>query len=371
MWLIWKQAFKTHFHRLLRGRLENEKKLENISKHIRCYSSSNGAVAFVFDIDGVLIRGKQILEPAKRAINRLLDQNGVAKYPFAFLTNGGGVTEAEKAKQISEWFDIPVHADQIVLSHSPMRDLVHEYNEQKMSVVCVGRGHPEAVASYYGFHYVVPIEEIGRRNPTATPFCDYNKVTTRQWNEAALCKPVGGVLVMSDSTDWGRDIQIICDICQNRLELPISSHPEIIVYFSNPDFLWANEYPFPRFGQGAFHMALQHIYRQLTGKELNYIQYGKPNVIQYRYMEKLLTKQAIQLGYSYVRMIYAIGDNPAADIRGARNARKPWIPILVRTGCFSADMDNDPIDPADRVFQDVDDAVSTFIQEASPLQVNV
>ena len=31
------------------------------------------------------------------------------------MTNGGGVTEAEKAEQLSEWLDVSVHADQVVM----------------------------------------------------------------------------------------------------------------------------------------------------------------------------------------------------------------------------------------------------------------
>ena len=36
------------------------------------------------------------------------------------------------------------------------------------------------------------------------------------------------------------------------------------VYFSNPDVLWANEHPAPRFGQGAFAAALRALYRQVS-----------------------------------------------------------------------------------------------------------
>jgi len=230
--------------------------------------------------------------------------------------------------------------------------------------VCVGRGHPDVVAYSCGFRYVIPIEEIGRLEPTATPFCDYEKVPRNtNWQREALDYPVGGILVLSDSTDWGRDIQIICDILLSRSCLVFSKQFDVKLYFTNPDFLWANEFPFPRFGQGAFRLALESIYQQLTGKPLPYIQYGKPCTVQYRFMENLLRKQALSKGYTDLEVIYAIGDNPAADIRGARNAGRPWIPILVRTGCFSSeDGDNDPRDPADYVFQDVNEAVKTLAQ---------
>lgn len=35
------------------------------------------------------------------------------KHPICFLTNGGGVTESMKAKQLSEWLGIRVQANQV------------------------------------------------------------------------------------------------------------------------------------------------------------------------------------------------------------------------------------------------------------------
>ncbi len=35
------------------------------------------------------------------------------RYPVCFLTNGGGVTEAQKAEQLSGWLDVAVGVDQV------------------------------------------------------------------------------------------------------------------------------------------------------------------------------------------------------------------------------------------------------------------
>ena len=111
-----------------------------------------GPPAFAFDIDGVLVKGGEILEPAKKALGVLYNNKGndaasssnvfvlfasmltngkvrhsmlaqqadtacVAQdrpqFPVCFMTNGGGVTEAEKAEQLSEWLNVTVHADQV------------------------------------------------------------------------------------------------------------------------------------------------------------------------------------------------------------------------------------------------------------------
>lgn len=69
--------------------------------------------AFVFDIDGVLIRGKQVLPAAVRAMARLADRAGRWKYPVCFLTNGGGLSEAVRAAQLSQWLQLTVSVDQV------------------------------------------------------------------------------------------------------------------------------------------------------------------------------------------------------------------------------------------------------------------
>ena len=59
---------------------------------------------------------------------------------------------------------------------------------------------------------------------------------------------------------------------------------------------------------------------------------------------------------------FGIGDNPKADIRGANNAGDHWKSVLVRTGLFNSDTENDLEDPADIVALDILDAVSTIIK---------
>lgn len=51
-----------------------------------------------------------LLSPS-RALARLYSPDGSQpRYPVAFLTNGGGVTERVKAHQLSEW--LGVHVDE-------------------------------------------------------------------------------------------------------------------------------------------------------------------------------------------------------------------------------------------------------------------
>jgi hypothetical protein len=57
-------------------------------------------------------------------------------------------------------------------------------------------------------------------------------------------------------------------------------------------------------------------------------------------------------------VIYAVGDNPAADVRGANSAGQPWVSVLVRTGVFQGPpASNSLSDPAHIVVEDVLGAV--------------
>ena len=75
------------------------------------------AFGVVFDIDGVLLRGKEVI-PGARAAVASLRRAGV---PVAVLTNGGGVLERDKAAQLSELLGAEIAPEECMLSHSPLR----------------------------------------------------------------------------------------------------------------------------------------------------------------------------------------------------------------------------------------------------------
>jgi len=372
--------------------------------------------AFAFDIDGVLQRGDIQLDAGMYAMKRLHDEHGNPKYPIAFLTNGGGHTEHERAEKLSRMFNIKVSDSQIVLSHTPMKYLADRYNSLKdTAVLCVGKRDCTRVARYYGFERPISSQDLGYIHSLATPLSQYPTVTSVDfaYTEAdghsvvfseAFVKYVAhlhfsAVFVMHDSNDWGRDIQLICDIVAGEakpspaastaatlletetvaskkknkkskaaaraaaaaaaaaahpnitVNVPLTQHidPGIIsdqtvdVYFSNPDFIWPNETIHPRLGQGAFRIALCAVYQELTGHPLKYEQFGKPNLIQYKEVRKRLEAQLKP--NQRISSIFAVGDNPKADIRGANAAGNDFVSVLVKTGVHQ---DSDDLDPEER-----------------------
>ena len=65
---------------------------------------NKGFAGVLCDIDGVLLRGRNIIPGAKESIQILYDKN----IPVIFLTNQGLQLETEKAESLSEIFNIQV-----------------------------------------------------------------------------------------------------------------------------------------------------------------------------------------------------------------------------------------------------------------------
>ncbi|KAG9285352.1 hypothetical protein G9A89_010827 [Geosiphon pyriformis] len=330
----------------------------------RPYSTHTCHYGVCFDIDGVLIKGKKVLPETREALSFLSGENPLQKkIPFILLTNGGGTTEVRKAVELSKLLEFPISSQQLVLSHSPMRSLVPKYENSMVLIVGGGGDSCREVAESYGFKKVVTPLDITTYSPSIWPHRKIDHQTKRTVKHDFLKEPIQAIMMFHDSWNWGRDVQIITDLLRSKdgyigtlahgLEENLHQMP---VYFSNPDFIWSNDFPIPRFGQGAFRKALEVLFEEMTGRKLKYELFGKPETPTYRYAEQILENWAFETlkDRALQRHTYAIGDNPAADIAGA-NAHN-WTSILVRTGVFQG-KENDDRFPADFVAQHVLEAV--------------
>lgn len=306
--------------------------------------------SFVFDIDGVLLRGQGVLQPALWAMQKLYTSDGW-RFPVAFMTNGGGMLESDKAMELSRKLNVNVKPEQVILSHSPMRSLVESLSDRP--VLLSGRGKVSEVAFAYGFNKVIHTTQVASAFPSAVPF---SAIQQRPPNSRCLVAdegygtrrmPIEAILVMNDPCDWYRDAQLIVDCLLTGGILDGTVTDDSInrmpsLYFSNPDILWANDFGRSRFGQGAFSLIVETLYKQ-GSSSLNQpfplipTFYGKPNSAPYRLAEVILAKQAREMGIGVLDDgggIFAVGDNPAADILGANRAGPRWISCLVRTGVY-------------------------------------
>lgn len=359
-----------------------------------------GPIGFVFDIDGVLIRGGNVLPQALRAMKGIYDADGqTPRVPLAFLTNGGGMTEALKANELSEQLGVRVLPKQVVLSHTPFQQAASQLADEP--VLVVGRGDVVHVARTYGLKKIVSTRQLAQAFPTAVPFWPHK----HQWMDSSSnlyspkprygteSEPIRAIAVFSDPADWYLDLQLVCDVLvgggvmgRKAADVSPENDPPVQIYFSNPDLLWANEFPLPRFGQGAFAACLETLYSNLTGGDSlpHKTVYGKPNPAPYSLIERVLGEQARALGLlespihnndadmmddkAHFAAIYAIGDNSAADVRGANARGSPWVSVLVRTGVFNGPGCNCQVDPAHIVVDDVEAAIEAASHHARSMR---
>ncbi|RYO67504.1 hypothetical protein AA0113_g4493 [Alternaria arborescens] len=325
-------------------------------------------MAFVFDIDGVLVHGDRLIPEGQRVLEILNGDNELGiKIPHIFLTNGSGKPEQARVDQLSKILHNPISTEQFIQSHTPMRALSEYY---KTVLVVGGEGYKcREVAEQYGFQDIVVPNDIIAWDPTIAPyrvFTDEERATSRPRDFSKV--NIEAIMVFSDSRDYATDIQIIMDLLQSengkfgtRAADPVSQR--IPIYFSQGDMLCPTEHPFPRMSQGAFRIGLEAMYKSLTGVELERVVYGKPELATYKYADEVIASwmETIHNDEKLPANIYMIGDNPASDIVGGN--MYGWNTCLVRTGVFQGG-DNDENNPASfGVFKNVFEAVTTAMKK--------
>lgn len=368
--------------------------IRNKLSYISTRAASTGApIAFVFDIDGVLVRGSKAIPQAKPALD-LLNQH---KVPYILLTNGGGVTEQDRVEFLSSKIGVELSPLQIVQSHTPMKALTNKFKR----VMVIG-GEDDKVrkcAQYYGFEDVLMPIDLVRYSPSISP---HHRWTAKQLLEYAIPpekvnieKPIDAILMFNDPRDMGTDIQCCLDLLNSDngkigTKRSIHTHtdlsnPAIPMIFSNNDFLWANDYNLPRFGQGAVRIMIESLYAECNrGAKLNSLIMGKPFKLLYDYahhvlidwknrlqnnntLDYALDKQVLpQLNNTPVNLpferIYMVGDNPASDIKGAND--NGWESLLLRTGVFKdEDWDTCAAHPTSGVYDNVYDSIVATLRK--------
>lgn len=264
--------------------------------------------------------------------------------------------EAEKAKEVSAKLGIAVRQEQVILSHTPFKNLAKEYADKRVLVL----GHEGCVeiAKNYGFKEAVSPATLHAENPFIYP----KKPTPKKATSTALSPtPIAAAFVFHDPVDWGLDIQILLDV------IHVDGCKQAIPFYAcNADLVYNTDYPQPRITQGAFLEAFRHLYELTTGSSLEILFCGKPFTLTSRLAEKVLATEAALLGVEAPKpeTIYAVGDNPRSDVRGARNAG--WRSFLVKTGVWTdCRATNDPDDPADWVVESIREAVDIICEETA------
>lgn len=95
------------------------------SHQIHSQSLHSASFGIAFDIDGVILRGDTPIGGSPQALKRLYDDSGALRFPYVFLTNGGGVPESKRATELSKLLGVPILASQVIQGHSPFRQLMN------------------------------------------------------------------------------------------------------------------------------------------------------------------------------------------------------------------------------------------------------
>ena len=300
--------------------------------------------AFAFDIDGVLIRGGKPIPEAVQAMKVLNGQNAYGiKIPYIFVTNGGGKTEQERCIQLSKQLEMEVSPGQFICGHTPMREMAQRYT----TVLVVG-GEGEKcrqVAEGYGFKDVVTPGDIIKDNPDTTPF---RKLTNEEHQNSRLRNyaevKIEAIFVFADSRDWAGDQQIILDLLMSKGGY-LGSRSETFdegppVFFSHNDVIWSASHDLTRLGMGALRLSLEAMFKAVTGKDLNTIAFGKPQIGTFEFATRLLQQWRKDTHGidAPPETVYFVGDTPESDIRGTNEyndeSDNHWYSILVRTGVY-------------------------------------
>lgn len=308
------------------------------------HSSQAPKISFAFDIDGVLVQGRNALSAGQNAL-KLLEKFQI---PFIVLTNGGGMLEKEKAIGLGKRMGIEIPHTRVCLSHTPMKSLKQKYKNEHVLVIGGGdHGKMKEVAHSYGFQKVITSREVFETYHDVWPF-KRSKPKERRLDEISRLK-ISACLVMHDSFDWGMDMQIMYDVLRSKgghyMSFEKGSKQAVPLYFSNSDMVWRADYPHLRFAQGSFKHSFSALYRELSGHDLEYTAFGKPSKQTYQYADSMLRS------ISTFDKVYMIGDNPKSDILGANNYG--WESMLVTTGVWQGE----PGHGAKHIANDAEEAV--------------
>lgn len=281
--------------------------------------STEPTFGLLFDIDGVLVRGKTPIPAARKAFQKLVNSQGHFLVPVVFVTNAGNCLRQSKADQLSHILGVPISQDQVMMSHSPLR-MFKRYHDK--CVLVSGQGPLLDIAKYLGFSKTVTIDALRETFPMLD-MVDHNRRPKILPSPAVELPKIDAVILFGEPIRWETNLQLIIDVLLTSGR-PGDAHqqfsyPHIPLLACNMDLMWMAEAQSPRFGHGTFMVCLENIYKKITGKDLKYeALMGKPSELTYHYAEYLVRTLAAERQWKKpIQTLYAIGDNLMTDIYGA------------------------------------------------------
>jgi len=280
--------------------------------------SLSPSFGIMFDIDGVIVRGKTVLPSAPEAFKMLVDRKTKDwRIPTIFVTNAGNSLRIDKANQLSNWLNVKVTEEQVVMAHSPLKMFTEYHNKH---VLVMGQGPVGQIAHSLGFSKVTTMDQLRHTFPSLDS-CDHKRRRAAPCSFNTYFPRIEAVVMFGEPVRWETSLQLLIDVLLTDGHPSVAPtcipNPHIPILACNMDLQWMAEAIMPRFGHGAFLLCVENLYKKVTGQDLVYTALvGKPSEITYRHGEHVLQGHARQLGKS-VSTIYCVGDNVCTDIFGA------------------------------------------------------
>lgn len=262
--------------------------------------------AILFDIDGTLIAGKNMLPGSDKMIKWLRDH----EFPFFLLTNDGNHSTEEKSEHMKKT-GLDISASEIISCGDVLKLYVEKY-------------------SMYGAEFFV-MGDLG------IP-CYAERAGLKVTRDLKKIDDCGGVIVGEGNYDWQSNITGVMNFFRK--------YPDRPLIVPNPDTYWPNgrdgEIGIGAGGKARF---IASILSEM-GIEITPAYLGKPYPGIYDYAIKVLCS-SFNLSESIQReKILMLGDSLQSDIQGANNSGLTSVLMLTGiTGMKQAEKAVKPLQP--------------------------
>ena len=142
---------------------------------------------------------------APEAFSHLYNHNEQKwRIPAIFLTNAGNTLRQKKADQLSNWLNVPVTEDQVVMSHSPLK-MFTEYHDKH--VLVTGQGPVEFIAKSLGFTNVTTMDQLRHVFP-ALDCVDHKRRRAAPCSFNQFFPKIEAVVLFGEPIRWETSLQV-------------------------------------------------------------------------------------------------------------------------------------------------------------------
>uniref|UniRef100_A0A3B4AWZ1 Uncharacterized protein n=1 Tax=Periophthalmus magnuspinnatus TaxID=409849 RepID=A0A3B4AWZ1_9GOBI len=215
----------------------------------------------LFDIDGVLVRGRLPIPAAKKAFSKLVNSQGQFVVPVVFVTNAGNCLRQTKAAQLSHILGVQIAPDQVIMSHSPLRMFKKYHNK---CVLVSGQGPVLEIAKNLGFNNVISIDMLRESFPLLD-MVDHNRRPKLPVRFLKFCFVliIDSVVLFGEPIRWETNLQLIIDVLLTGGNLS-SVHqtqktPHLPLLACNMDLMWMAEAHSPRYDGFVLFLERDHV----------------------------------------------------------------------------------------------------------------